>query len=174
MENKDNDYRNHVRFALRCITKELIPVSVRLKSTSNSRSRRVKEIIHRAERQLLQDRVRELMTFFTKNVIKLDRVQVKAVVISKTTMEKCTDFINKVREFSFIKIRDRQVNKFNRLMGNKDRELTAQPLANANQSQAKSNSNKWVANLSNIPLSQSQESLLSKAPNYAVAPNPPI
>ena len=54
-------------------------------------------------------------------------------------MEKCTDFIDKVREFRFIKIRDRQVNKFNRLMGSKDRELTTQPLANNNQSQAQSN-----------------------------------
>ena len=49
-------------------------------------------------------------------------------------MEKCTIFINKVRESRFTKIRDRQVNKFNRIMGkDKDRELTTQPLANTTQ-----------------------------------------
>ena len=85
-------------------------------------------------------------------------------------MGKCTDFINKVREFRFIKIRDRQVNKFNRLIRNKDRELTAQSLANNNQSQAQSSSNKWVVNIYNSLLSQSQQSFLSKEPNYAVAP----
>ena len=34
---------NHQRFTLICISKDLIPVSVRLKSTSNSSSRRAKK-----------------------------------------------------------------------------------------------------------------------------------
>ena len=42
----------------------------------------------------------------------------------------------------------------NRLIGNKDREPTAQPLANNNQLQAQHNPNKWVANLSSTPWSQ--------------------
>ena len=88
-------------------------------------------------------------------------------------MEKCTDFIKKVREFRFIKGRVRQVNKFNRLLGNKDRELTTQPLANSNQLKAQSNPNIWVINLSSTPLSQVQESLLSKGPSYAISPKTP-
>ena len=39
---------------LRCLSKDLIPVSVRLKSTINTR--KAKQITHRAERQLLQER----------------------------------------------------------------------------------------------------------------------
>ena len=35
LEVKDSDYRNHPRFTLRCISKDLIPASVRLKLTSN-------------------------------------------------------------------------------------------------------------------------------------------
>ena len=90
-------------------------------------------------------------------------------------MEKCTNLINKVTESRSIKVRNRQVNKFNRLMSkDKDWELTAQPLANVTQLQAQHSPNKWVINLSSTPLSQAQESLLSKGPNYAVAPqNPP-
>ena len=38
--------------------KYLIPVSVRLKSASNSRSTRGKEIINRGEKQLLQERIK--------------------------------------------------------------------------------------------------------------------
>ena len=83
-------------------------------------------------------------------------------------MGKCTDFINKVREFRFIEIRDWQINKFNRLMGYKERENIAQPQVNNSQLQPPNNSNEWVINLSSTPLTQSQESLLSKAPNYAV------
>ena len=42
------------------------------------------------------------------------------------------------------------------------------------QSQAPGVNNKWVINSSNTPLNPAQESLLSKGPNYAVAPgNPP-
>ena len=43
LEIKDSDYRNHRSFTLRYISKDLIAVSARLKSRSNSRSRRAKE-----------------------------------------------------------------------------------------------------------------------------------
>ena len=94
-------------------------------------------------------------------------------------MKKCNNFISKLRESRFTKVRDRQVNKSNRFMGkdrdrnrDRDRELTTQPLANSRQLPAQNNSNKWVINLSSISLSQAQESLLAKGPNYAVTPNP--
>ena len=54
-------------------------------------------------------------------------------------MGRYTNFINKVRESRYIKVRDRQINKFNRLMGkDKDWDLshravkmpTTQPLVN--------------------------------------------
>ena len=147
LEIKESDYRNHQRFTLRCIGNDVISVSVRLKSTINSR--RAKQIIHRAERQLLQDTVKEINGILLDNTIKLDRCRSRlSSLVTTTTMKKCTDFINKVREFSFIKLRDRQVTEFSRLMENKDRELAAQPPVNNNQMQAHSNLNKWVINLS--------------------------
>ena len=90
-------------------------------------------------------------------------------------MDKCKDLINKVREAIFIKISDRQVTKFNRLMGNRDRgmENSTQPVASRNQLQVPNNTNKWVINLPNTPLTQSQESILSKDPNYAAEPKMP-
>ena len=92
---------------------------------------------------MLQDRVKGINGILWENAIKLDRCSSRlSSLVTTTTMEKCTDFINKVREFRFIKIRNRPGNKFNRLMGNKDRELTTQPLANNNWSQAQSNPNK--------------------------------
>ena len=156
-------------------SKDLIPVNVKQKSTSNSRNRRAKEIIHRTEKQLLQDRIKCINGILCKNAIKVDRCRSRQLSLeTTTTMDKCTDFINKVRESRFIIIRDRHINTFNRLMGNKDKEVTAQPSANSNQSQAPNISNKCVVNLSILPLTLSQESLLSKGPNYAVALKPPI
>ena len=85
-------------------------------------------------------------------------------------MEKCTTFIKKVQKSRFVKVRDKQVKTFDRFMGkDRDRELITQPLANTAQPLTQNNSNKWVINTSNIPCPR-PESLLSKGPNYAVAP----
>ena len=113
-----------------------------------------------------------------------------------TSRDRCRDFINKVRARS-INIKNRQVNKFNRLVtkcgndrNNNSRERNAycnkQPQAssnncsnyssnnNNNQLQPSNTKNKWVINLSNIPLTPAQESLLAKGPIFAVAhKNPP-
>ena len=40
-----------------------------------------------------------------------------------------------------------------------------------NHSQSSNNTKKWVVNLSNTPLTPAQECLLSKGPNFALAPN---
>ena len=172
---RNSDYKNHRRFILSCISKELIPVSGRLKSTSNSRSSKAKEIIHRAEKQLLQDRIRCINGILCDNGVRLVRCRSRLlpIVMTTTTMDRCTEFINKVRESKFINVRDRQVNKFSRLAGKSDwcRGANAQSIGNNNQLQASSNNNnKWVINISNTPCTQAQESLLSKGPYYAIAP----
>ena len=46
----ESDYKNHRRFTLRCISKGIILVSVRLKSTSINSSTKTREIIYRAEK----------------------------------------------------------------------------------------------------------------------------
>ena len=83
LEIKDSDYRNHLRFTFRCLSKDLIPVSVRLKSTVNTR--RSKQIIYKAERQLLQDRVKEINDILWDNLIKLDRCRSR--LSSKVTIK---------------------------------------------------------------------------------------
>ena len=53
LEYKMADFSNHRRFTLRCLSKDLIPVSVRLKS--NIKTAKGKQIIRKAERALLND-----------------------------------------------------------------------------------------------------------------------
>ena len=50
------DYKNHRIFTLRCIHSELVPVSIKLKSTL--KSERAKKILRTAEKQLLQIRLK--------------------------------------------------------------------------------------------------------------------
>ena len=89
--------------------KYLIPVSVRLKSTSNSRSRRAKEIIHRGEKQLLQDRIKCINGILCDKGVRSDRCRSRLLsIVTTTTMDRSIGFLNKVRESRFIKVRDRQ------------------------------------------------------------------
>ena len=107
---KDSDYKNHSRFTLRYISKDLIPFSVRLKSTGRSRSAR--EIIQRAEKQLLQDRIKYISGILHDTEVKVDSFRSRQLsIVTTTTMDRCIDFINKVRELRFIKVRDRQIKK---------------------------------------------------------------
>ena len=132
----------------------------------------------RAEKQWHQDRIKCISGIQCNNGGQIRQMQVKAVPIMTTTMDRCTEFINKVRESRFIKVRDRQVNKFSRLLSKRDRDrgTNAQSIGNNGQSQAPSNNdNKWVINLPYSPLTHhAQESLLSKGPNCAIAPTPQL
>ena len=53
-----SDYRNHRIFTLRCISNNLVPVSIRLKLAHSKLSQGARKIIEKAQKQLLQDRVR--------------------------------------------------------------------------------------------------------------------
>ena len=74
---KDSDYRNHHRFTLRCLSKDLILVSVRFKSTINTR--RAKPIIHKAERQLPQDSIKAINCIPWDSTFRLDRCRSRFV-----------------------------------------------------------------------------------------------
>ena len=79
-------------------------------------SNRARNIVRRAEKQLLQDRVKCINAILQDNKgrIVASKSRLFSLVTNMTTLQRCIEFINKVREFNFIKVRDRQVNKFNR------------------------------------------------------------
>ena len=76
------------------------------------------EIIYRAEKQLLQDRVKCINGILQDNESKLDRNRSRllSLMTTITTRNMCIEFTNKVRKSRFTKIKNRQVNKFNRLV----------------------------------------------------------
>ena len=111
------------------------------------------------------------------------RSRLLSLVTTTKVKDRCIEFINKVRKNRFIKVKNRQVNKFNRLLAESGREISTQSVSNSNQPQSSSNNNnqtqthntnnKWVINLSYTPLTPAQESLLAKGPNFAVSPPNP-
>ena len=109
---KDSNYRSHRRFTLRCISKGMVPVSDKLRSTNSKISYGARKIIQKAEKQLLKDRVKCINVTPWDNGTKLDRCRARLLsIVTTTTSNRCTEFINKVRETRFIKIKNRKVNK---------------------------------------------------------------
>ena len=93
----------------------IIPVSVRLKSEGSKLIKRPREIIYKAEKQLLQDRVRCINATLEDNrkTINKCRTELVSRVTNTTDRNKCSKFIKKVSEERFIKVKERQVRKLN-------------------------------------------------------------
>ena len=105
-------------FTLRCIDRGIIPISVRLRSEDSKLSKSPKEIIYRAEKQLLQDRVRciNAMLEDNRNSINKCRSELASMVTTTTDRNMCSKFIQKVSKVTSTKVKDRQVRKLNSLI----------------------------------------------------------
>ena len=110
-----SNYKNHRIFTLRCLHKELIPVSIKLKSTL--KTEKAKKIIRKTEKDLLEARVKAINSILD-NIAKqteLCRSQL-ASILSAQRLRECQDFVEKVGEIRFTKVKQRQLNKFNILL----------------------------------------------------------
>ena len=58
LQTRESDYRNHRIFTLRCISKGITPVSMKLKITV--RTEKARRIIRKAERDLSQARIKSI------------------------------------------------------------------------------------------------------------------
>ena len=96
------NFTNHRRFTLKCLKSEVIPVSIRLKT--NVRTSKGFQIIRRAEKQLLNERIRsinntlELLMLKRDTYIKEFQDTILDNEIGKKTFEECGSFIKRVKE----------------------------------------------------------------------------
>ena len=170
IEIKMSNYRNHLGFSLRCLDRGLIPVSLRLKNLL--RTQRGKGIIYKTERRLLNERIKNInMTlqhyeqegYMYQHDLKQQ--------IEQNWWEECKAEINKVRELRHNTVMERQTRKFTKLFEEKEKHQERHfyhsghtnyiDHTKADGSIKPSNTNKkWVINLSSIPLTKDQESLL--------------
>ena len=94
---KTCNYQNHRRFSLRCLGNGIIPVSIRLKN--NVRTQRSDNIIQRAKRSLLNERIREVN--ITLDWLKHDTYMHESklsAIISQDHMVECKEFIKEHKE----------------------------------------------------------------------------
>ena len=118
-----SDYRNHRIFTLRCLHSDLIPVSIKLKSTI--KSSRAKQILRKAEKELLQARIKSINFILDNTSQQLEECRSKlASIISTQKLRECQDFVDKVSENRFNKVKQRQINKLNLLTTRKEGNIT--------------------------------------------------
>ena len=116
-------YKNHRIFSLRCLHNDLIPVSIKLKSTI--KSTRANKILRKAEKDLLQARIKTINFILDNTSKQLEECKSKLVaIISTQRFRECQDFVDKVSEIRFNKVKQRQLNKFNLLTIRKEGNIT--------------------------------------------------
>ena len=107
---RDCDFRNHRIFTPKCISNELVPVSLRLKTTIITE--KAGKNIRKAEKDLLQARVKSINNILGDNTKQRELSRSKlASLVSTSIMYKFQQFIDKVSELRFFKSKERQVNK---------------------------------------------------------------
>ena len=118
-----SDYKNHRIFTLRCLHKELVPVSIKLKSTL--KTAKARQIIRKAEKDLLQARVKAINNTLDQVAKQTEECRTQlSSIISAERLRECQGLINKVGEIRFTKVRQRQLNKFNILINKKEGNIT--------------------------------------------------
>ena len=108
------DFLNHRCFSLRCLSKGIIPTSVRLKS--NIKTPKGKYIIRRAELALLNERIRAINNSIAMFKIVIDTCmnQLESI-LDRRTMEDCHTYIEYRREGRHQTALKRHLSKFQRL-----------------------------------------------------------
>ena len=138
---REIDYKNHRIFTLRCLYRELVPVSPKLKSTLNTT--RAKKIIRKAEKELIQARIKSINNILTNVAIQLEQCRSQLVsIISTDRLRECQGFIDKVGETRFNKVKNREIKKFQNLVNKKEGNITWSYNNNNNLSQAANNPNR--------------------------------
>ena len=170
---------------MRCLSEDVIPVSIRLKS--NIKTPKGFQIIKRAEKALLNERIRSINN--TINMLGLQRDTRKNDLeerIGEEAMEECSVFIKSGKKARHFKTMYRQKSKIERLCHRNSigrgvhtnitqGDHTAKASFSSESTDTTVQPNKWVINISDKPLTKAQEKLLTHGPNFAVVPkNPPI
>ena len=156
----------------------MTPVSLKLKN--NIGTYKSNCIIHQAERKLLNERIRNINNTIesSEHVKYMYKCDLKGIV-GVEMYKKCEEYIETAKETRHNKVLQRQVSKFERLIDKNSAESSghskkchssrymyqSEPLQHhSNINQRK----KWVINLSDIPLTPTQEVLLAHSAHFGI------
>ena len=169
------DYRNQQRFTIKCLKREVIPISIRLKT--NIKTSKGLQIIRRAEKQLLNECIRSINNTLELLMMKRNTciAELNDTIFDKEddqkTFEECETLIKRVTEYHHNNVMQRQKQKFEALQqktsgcSNKGQHICSDNMT--------VDTRKWVKNLSDTPLTSEQERLLAQGPKFVMRPKKP-
>lgn len=161
-------YKNHVNFNLRCKSSGVTPPSLRVKppiSTPHARS-----IANRASQGFLRERLRIAI----REKHRLEEEQKWSTIglqraLSDDDFQKIKRMTETTAEATFVRCRNRQVQKFNSLLrSSRPRSCEQTTTATTNSAIDKQ---KWIVNLSKHELSEEETNVLVRGLNFAPAPS---
>ena len=167
---RSSNYKNHRIFTLRCLHNNLIPVSIKLKSTI--KSTRAKQILKKAEKELLQARIKSINFILDNTSRQLEECRSKLVtIISTQKLRECQDFVDKVSENRFNKVKQRQINKLNLLTIRKEGNITR---SNTNPNNYNHNHNSQANRqvISHVPPGEDNRSSQAGPPHREASASP--
>ncbi|XP_072014899.1 uncharacterized protein [Amphiura filiformis] len=166
------DYRNHLRFNLKCLHTDITPRSLWIKPLV--RGYRAERIIHKAQKGLINERIRQ--TNFTINVLKgqIEDISKKLNrLLPSDIYEQVQEFTTRGQLDQHRKVKERQQNKYSRLNSRKDSRADRDKNWRNNDGldQDGTVKDRWVKNLSSRVLSTAEKDVLSRGLNFAVTPD---
>ncbi|XP_014679428.1 PREDICTED: uncharacterized protein LOC106819296, partial [Priapulus caudatus] len=165
LERKIARHKNHLVFTLRCKDENIVPSSLRLKCPI--RTNRAKDIIEKAEKQLIRERIRsvsyKIKQYEDNRLVKIN--DLKKAPLNNGLRQRVLQHLAHSRETEYKQTKWRQQSKFSTLQGKKDRSVTT--TLDLTGTQLK----KWVVNISKYKLTTAEQSVLAKGLNYAITPN---
>ncbi|XP_072047082.1 uncharacterized protein [Amphiura filiformis] len=162
-------HRNHLVFTLRCKELRITPRSLRLKCPI--KTNRAREIIEKAQHQLLRERIR--VTNNRINDFKQQKSRLENDISSRVTDDiknQVTDHVTRKTENEFQKTKWRHTQKLDRLIEKSRSPINNRRNTAENPELGGEQLKKWVVNLSKYKLTQPQKSVLAKGLNFAPSP----
>ena len=100
------DDRNHRRFTLKCIKAGITPVSCKIKDTLRNNSIRSYNIIHKAEKQLLYERIKNInnILYMYEHNRYMYYSQLSNMV-TESEIYMCIHLVNKIKEHRHNKVK---------------------------------------------------------------------
>ena len=159
--------KSHLRFNLQCKHTDIIPKYLKLKSPIKGNLTR--NVLHAAEKSLLNIRIKELNEVLRQLAIRKSATRKKILnTLPEAIANKILEINTRRESNSFDKARDRQKEKYYKLRyGDHYKIATNHKSANkVGPEEIK----KWVKNISSKELTDDQLSLLARGSGFAIAP----
>ncbi|XP_072043129.1 uncharacterized protein [Amphiura filiformis] len=172
-ERKLARHRNHLVYTLRCRDLSLTPPSLKIKCPINTK--KAKDIILQAQRNLLRERVRVInnkLVNLKSQKSDLEK-KLKAIIPAKSELDKeISSHLARIRENTFEKTKCRHVRKLQNLTERDQNKKSKHGLSTGATEPDLTGTQlkKWVVNLSKYKLSRAQNNVLAKGLDYAVSP----